>query len=298
LAKTRTTTSGTATTEELRTARLTEAHAAAGYELSAEAGWNQTVEDWRLMLGDGEAIGQLGPDGRLVASALLLPYGDRLAWISMVLTTADFRRRGLATANLRWALERCRARGLAAGLDATPAGSEVYRPLGFVEICGLQRLRAERPAVTRPSRGAVAIRPLQAARDLDAIARLDAAVFGIERRSLLSYLRRNQPQRALLAEAEGELAGLALARAGRNALHIGPLVARNPTVARLLLAQALVGASGPVSIDVPDRQSAFLDMLQSAGFAPVRPFTRMIQGATEAPGDMATCIAIAGPEFG
>lgn len=288
----------TATTEKLRTARLTEAHAAAGFELSAEAGWNQTVDDWRLMLGDGEAIGQFAADGRLVASALLLPYGERIAWIAMVLTTAEFRRRGLATANLHWTLERCRERGLIGGLDATPDGVEVYRPLGFVETCGLQRLRAEQPNVTRPARGVVAIRPLQAARDLDTIARLDAGVFGVARRRLLDYLRRNQPQRALLAEAEGELAGLVLARSGRAALHIGPLVARNPTVARLLLAQALVAATGPVSIDVPDRQSAFLEMLAGAGFVPVRPFTRMMMGAAEAQGDMATCYAIVGPEFG
>jgi GNAT superfamily N-acetyltransferase len=288
----------TATTEELRTARLTEAHAEAAFELSAEAGWNQTVDDWRLMLGDGEAIGQLTADGRLVASALLLPYGERLAWIAMVLTTADFRRRGLATDNLHWTIERCRERGLIAGLDATPDGTAVYRPLGFAAICGLQRLRAEEPNVTRPPRGAVAIRSLQAARDLDAIARLDAAVFGADRRRLLDYLRRNQPQRALLAEAEGEFAGLVLGRAGRVALHIGPLIARNPTVAQRLLAEALVGASGPVSIDVPNHQSAFLDVLQGAGFKPVRPFTRMMMGAPEAPGDMATCYAIVGPEFG
>jgi hypothetical protein len=69
-------------------------------------------------------------------------------------------------------------------------------------------------------------------------------------------------------------------------------------VARLLLAQALVAADGPVSIDVPDRQSAFLDMLAGAGFAPVRPFTRMMMGAPEAQGDMAPCYAIGGPEFG
>ena len=32
------------------------------------------------------------------------------------------------------------------------------------------------------------------------------------------------------------------------------------------LAQALVGAAGPVSIDVPDHQAAFLTVLQGAGF--------------------------------
>jgi hypothetical protein len=81
-------------------------------------------------------------------------------------------------------------------------------------------------------------------------------------------------------------------------LHIGPLVAQSPLVARLLLAQALVDADGPVSIDVPDEQTEFLEMLQDAGFAPLRPFTRMLQGPPEALGDMSTCFAIAGPEFG
>jgi GNAT superfamily N-acetyltransferase len=291
-------TSAMAPTEELRSAPLAEVNAAAGFLLSAEAGWNQTVDDWRLMLEDGEAIGQFSAAKQLVASALILPYGERLAWIAMVLTTADFRRRGLATSNLRWAVERCRERGLLAGLDATPDGGEVYRPLGFQEVGGLQRLRAEQPDAQHLPRADVAVRPLQAVRDLDAIARLDARVFGADRRRLLAYLSRSEPRRALLAQVQGELAGFVLARPGRLALHIGPLVAQDPTVAALLLAQALTGCGGPVSIDVPDRQSDFLALLQSAGFEPLRPFTRMVRGAPESLGDMAHCYAIAGPEFG
>ena len=83
------------------------------------------------MLAEGEAIGQFTAEDELVASALILPYGERIAWIAMVLTTERFRRRGLATQNLNWAIARCRERALIAGLDATPEGSEVYRPLGF-----------------------------------------------------------------------------------------------------------------------------------------------------------------------
>jgi GNAT superfamily N-acetyltransferase len=291
-------TSVTAPTEELRTAPLADVNAAAGFLLSAEAGWNQTVDDWRQMLENGEAIGQFSAAKQLVASALILPYGERLAWIAMVLTTADFRRRGLATSNLRWAVDRCRERGLLAGLDATPDGVEVYRPLGFQEVCGLQRLCAEQAVAQQLPRPDVAIRPVQAARDLDAIARLDARVFGADRRRLLAYLSRSEPHRALLAQGEGELAGFVLARPGRGAMHIGPLVAHSPTVAALLLAQALVGWTGSASIDVPDRQSDFLALLEGAGFQPVRPFTRMVQGASDKLGDMANCYAITGPEFG
>ncbi len=288
----------TAATEPLRSVQLGPARADAAFALSAAAGWNQTVDDWRLMLGEGEAIGQVTAAGELVASALLLPYGERFAWIAMVLTSEPFRRLGLATSNLKWALERCHQRQLIAGLDATPAGVEVYRPLGFEEVCGLQRLIAEPPRPERSPRREVAIRPVQAARDLDAIARLDERVFGAERRRLLAYLSRSQPRRALLAEAQGELAGFVLARTGRVSLHIGPLVASSANVASLLLAQALVGATGPVSIDVPTAQTGFVEGLEGAGFQPVRAFTRMLQAPPDQLGDLAGCFAITGPEFG
>ncbi len=288
----------TVATEPLRSLELGAARAEAAFALSAAAGWNQTVEDWRLMLGEGDAIGQVTAADELVASALILPYGERFAWIAMVLTSEPYRRLGLATRNLRWALERCQQRQLIAGLDATPAGVEIYRPLGFQEVCGLQRLIAEPPWPRRPLRREVAIRPVQAARDLDAIARLDARVFGAERRSLLAYLGRSEPRRALLAEARGDLAGFVLARSGRLTLHVGPLVARSANVASLLLAQALVGAIGPVSIDVPNAQTSFLEALGGAGFQPVRTFTRMLQAAPDELGDLAACFAITGPEFG
>ncbi len=69
-------------------------------------------------------------------------------------------------------------------------------------------------------------------------------------------------------------------------------------MASLLLAQALVGADGPVSIDVPDAQSDFLGVLAEAGFQPLRRFTRMLQEPPEQPGDLTACFAITGPEFG
>src|SRR5260370_39487307 len=63
------------------------------WPLSVEAGWNQNVADWRFMLGAGRGLGCTGPDGTWQASALILPLGQRLAWISMVLVTRE-RRRG------------------------------------------------------------------------------------------------------------------------------------------------------------------------------------------------------------
>jgi GNAT superfamily N-acetyltransferase len=280
----------TAATEPLITRTLRPDDAEAAVALSSEAGWNQTASDWHFMLEAGEARGQLTPAGALVASALILPYDERIAWIAMVLTTESHRRRGLATANLHWATLRCAARGLIAGLDATPASREVYAPLGFTDLWGLQRLRAEGPDSLPEPRHPLVVRAMREA-DLAAVTAMDAEAFGAVRGTLLAYLRACQPGSAWIAhEPGGTLAGFVLGRPGRVTLHIGPLLARDPDVATALAARALAHQSGPVSIDVPDGQQAFRQRLLEAGFAPLRPFTRMLRGDK--------LFAVAGPELG
>src|SRR5471032_3069152 len=71
--------------------------ARAGLLLSAEAHWNQNEADWRFFLSQGTVFGVRDRDGHLIATAALLPYTSDNAWISMVLVTTNWRRRGLAT---------------------------------------------------------------------------------------------------------------------------------------------------------------------------------------------------------
>ncbi len=117
--------------------------------LSALIGWNQTVADWALFLRHGAVVrAPLDGDGdaaaALAATAATLLYaptdaaGDaaappELAWIAMVLVRPDCRRRGLATALMRWAVESL-VRMRCVTLDATPAGRAVYRRLGFRDV--------------------------------------------------------------------------------------------------------------------------------------------------------------------
>ncbi|MFV2035357.1 MAG: hypothetical protein ACC631_09670, partial [Halocynthiibacter sp.] len=61
---------------------LDESHLRGALALSQEAGWNQTAEDWRMMLSAGRGIGFEAPDGTLTASAVTLPYGETFGWIS------------------------------------------------------------------------------------------------------------------------------------------------------------------------------------------------------------------------
>jgi ribosomal protein S18 acetylase RimI-like enzyme len=261
--------------------------------LSEEAGWNQTAADWRLMLRHGHGVGLWTSAGTPVASALLLPYGTRFAWISMVLTAAPWRRRGLAQRLLDRCLETARGRGLIAVLDATDDGRRVYGSHGFAELWTFARLEATDPRPP-PARGA-RVRPMTAA-DLAVAAALDAVAFGVERAAILAALLRRRPELALIAHADGQPRGFALGRDGSHALHLGPVVADTADTALALAATALAGAAGRVIIDAPDAQAGFRAALAAAGFVARRGFTRMSLGGSL--GDPAMVFAVAGPELG
>jgi GNAT superfamily N-acetyltransferase len=108
--------------------------------LSDEARWNQTAADWAVFIDHGQCFG-VRDGGRLVATAAILPYGGGFGWVSMVLVTADWRRRGLASTLMSRCIAALRARGCAALLDATPEGALVYAQQGFRSQCGMARWR-------------------------------------------------------------------------------------------------------------------------------------------------------------
>lgn len=283
-----------ASTERL--VALAPAHLPGCLALSAAAKWNQNEADWRLMLGFGRGWGLELADGTLAASTLILPYG-RFAWISMVLVRPEHRRKGYATRLLREALAELEQRGLTAVLDATPAGRQVYLREGFRDCWGFARYRLERPGGALERSGGICVRALRDS-DWPQVLALDAQVFGASREPVLRALAARLPQAALLAERAGRIEGFLLGRDGRTARQLGPLVAESGRAATALLAHALASVAPPLYLDLADRETGLRDRLAAAGFAPERPFTRMVRGANAAPGEAARMILVAGPELG
>jgi GNAT superfamily N-acetyltransferase len=289
-------TSVTVRTDTLRAAPLREEHAGAAVRLSVEAGWNQTVDDWRLMIRHAQGWGRFTQGGQLVATTLVLPYGRRIAWVAMVLVAERHRHQGIASGLMSQALHRCDELGLAAGLDATPDGRRVYRPHGFQDLFGLQRLRCARPRHRAVEVEGVSLREVGTI-DAKRLIDLDAEVFGAPRPEIIGYLQAAAPQLALVAKTAGRLVGFVLARPGHRALHLGPIAANRAEIAQALVSRTLVDVKGPIVIDVPDAQDRFQAWLASVGFLPVRPFTRMLRGLADL-GDHKRTFAVAGPELG
>ncbi|MBV8849835.1 MAG: GNAT family N-acetyltransferase [Methylobacteriaceae bacterium] len=267
---------------------LSIAEAAAGLALSDEAGWNQTLDDWRVFLGRGTVFGMRDNEGRVIASAALLP-APPVTWISMVLVTANWRRRGLANALMTRCIEVARARHLQPWLDATPAGASVYAPMGFHET-GLTLARLRRTAGT----GVVMPKQPTPVASLQKLLDADRRTMGFDRGALL----REFSSRAGSAIYERDGA-VGLVRAGRKARQVGPVYAADETTAIGLFERILDEESASLVIDLATVHPGVREFLDSRGFVFERPFARMRFGddASKTNAD-AHLIAVAGPEFG
>jgi GNAT superfamily N-acetyltransferase len=274
-----------ATDKELPLVQLDARDAADGLELSREAHWNQNEADWRYFLTKGTVYGVRDSTSKLVATAALLPYTKREAWISMVLVTEIWRRQGLATRLVDACLDAAMRLGLTTWLDATPAGAAVYGPLGFAPTIQLRRLRHEHTAASTANSEL----PLGKLGDFITC---DTNAIGFDRRDLLGELS-DRPGSRLLSTSDA----MALVRDGRAARHIGPVFADNPDRALALVARIVASEPEPHLIDAVADQNIFLDGLMRAGWTMERPFQRM---RFSRPGAQSGELpfAVAGPEFG
>jgi GNAT superfamily N-acetyltransferase len=256
-----------------------------GLLLSEEARWNQNEADWRFFLSRGTVYGVRDGEGRLIASAALLPHTSNNAWISMVLVTQNWRRRGLATKLLDACLDAAAKQGLTTWLDATPAGATVYGPLGFTPTLELRRLRFAGSAKAAAPK-------LALDGNLNEMIERDRHAMGFDRSALLRELGGRRGSQLI---SHGS--AMALIRDGRTARHIGPLFADDAGSATALIETIVQSESGPILIDVVSEHSEFLKNLTNSGWTIERPFQRMRFGramtrAAEPP------FAVAGPEYG
>src|SRR5437868_5448747 len=227
--------------ERIGIVELGPADAPAGLLLSTEAHWNQNEADWRFFLSQGLVFGVR--DGkRLVATAALLPYASANAWISMVLVTASWRRRGIATRLVDACLNAATKRGLTTWLDATPDGARVYGPLGFTPTLQLRRLRLLAPAKAGTA-------PSLSTCNLDNFVAHDQRAMGFDRSSLLKAFSERAGSRLVsLGDA------VALIRDGRTARHIGPVFADDSASAIALVDAIIQSEQGPWLLDAVHSQ--------------------------------------------
>jgi GNAT superfamily N-acetyltransferase len=274
--------------------------------LSRAVGWNQTPADWALVI-EMNAAGcfALECDGQVIATTSTIRYGTELAWVGMVLTHPEFRGRGYARTLMERALDHLS--GVATvKLDATEVGRPLYKKLGFVDECAIERWI--RPALPSAPVAAGVFTPQP---------KLDKQAFGADRRALLHRLAQFEAasvvgQDGILRRVDNPLgrietegrrfptgaqaaslphtAAFAMGRADR----FGPCVSRSRDVAEQLAQWFLARHPNEELLwDLfPENNLA-----ESLGFALSRRLTRMTRGRALT-GDNSLIYAGAGFEFG
>lgn len=277
------------------------------------AGWNQTVGDWRRFL-DLEPGGCFvaEKDGAPAGVATAVTYGEKIAWIGMVLVHPNERGRGIGTALLEHCLAWLRKRKVPCiKLDATPAGQPIYERLGFRTewplarwegivgkgaAAGIVSDRANTiPGISRPGET-----PDFTETVLLRIRNLDAEAFGAGRERLVAGLVSGAEAVAWMpAETGNEAISWGVLRRGSRAMYAGPIVAANADSGVATVEILLRAASGRLTfLDVPEAQIETVALLESLGFCRQRPFTRMFLGENIAPGNPSNVFAIADPALG
>jgi len=255
----------------------------AAFQLSSQAGWNQTEEDWQTLL-------DLAPEtcfgieiaGELAATTTLMCYGQRLGWLGMVLTRSRFQRQGLARKLLQHTLNVADNMGIETlKLDATDQGQPLYAQCGFRPEHKIERW-------ARPGSSASSFRPVPP--PSHSLAEQDLECFGANRLPLLELLAKRN---SLSVKGRSYL----FVRHGRTSSYLGPCIGDGPDDVLTLIATCVAHIGGNWSWDLfPDNPNA-VKIARDLGFAPQRHLLRMARGKQLAQNIPAT-YAIAGFELG
>jgi GNAT superfamily N-acetyltransferase len=240
----------------------------AALELSEQVGWNQTADDWRLLLDLApEGCFAIEVDGELAATTTLLCYGRRLAWIGMVLTKKSYRGRGFARRLLTQALSVADQTAIeTVKLDATDQGRPLYEKMGFRSEQAVERW-------TRPGTGRATGTTEPVERPAENWRIADHRAFGANRSELLERLaRRGQPHFVM----DGSYW---LTRPGRYSYYLGPSVCDAPRTARGLIERALSTAGyRDCSWDLFPTNAGAAAIARDLAFTPTRRLQRMVRG--------------------
>ena len=273
---------------------LTASNLEPAFALSSTAGWNQRLEDWRMLLtlaphGAFTAI----VDDRIVGTAIGIDY-VAFGWIAMMLVDPAFRGRGLGAKLLQAAMDAVPA-NIPIRLDATPLGRPLYERYGFVEETSLTRFVAD-------SQDHFPAAPGHVGRTTDfalrGILSEDAGIFGADRAAVFKWSLSDAPY-ARCIHPEDERESYCFGRRGRLFDQIGPVVARDEEKARVLVSSAAADVPGrPVVVDAYDAPKGFSAWLRSIGFRAERPLFRMSTPAATSQRRSPFEFAIFGPDFG
>jgi len=271
--------------------RMSEDDAEHAVQMANTVGFLTEADIWRWMLSLGEGFCAELEDKSLVGTLIVIPFGEKLAMIAMMIVHAQQQQRGIGQRLLELLLE-SRPLGTLA-LYATSVGEKLYRPFGFRDQGANLRLEGALEADDAPAEPA--LRRMTEA-DIARVIQLDAAAQGAPRGALVRSLHQRAAAAYVIDRGDTELHGFGFASHERGVLRVGPLVAAHDTDA-VALTRALSRGAGKVRIDCEPDELALRSWAMSRGLEAGEQSPRLRRGPPLA-GARHTIRALAGRAFG
>lgn len=242
------------------------------HELSTTVLWPHRPSDWQLLLTLGKGVVGCDAIGRIIASGMWFPIGDKYATIGMVITSPRLQALGGGRWIMNHIMAQCDNREIL--LTSTRAGFRLYQSLEFQTIAPVFQYQGIAKAVDS-SKLAVTegIREL-APNDEASILQLDKNAFGIDRNNIIKAVLQ-QSQGSVLVRND-HIVGFALCRKFGRGHVIGPVVAQNYQDAMALIDPHVNKHSGTfLRIDTIEQDELFTAFILEAGMSHFDTVTSM-----------------------
>jgi GNAT superfamily N-acetyltransferase len=261
-----------------RTLRImTEADISAADVLEVSIGWSHDPAVWERLLhwSPGGCFVIEEVDRGIVGTVTTTCYGTTLAWIGKLVVASDRRSMGfgrqLMRAALDYLIERQTERIM---LDATDLGRPLYESLGFRSLYNVERWGGRASTYLGPR-----ARRMQSD-DVPAVLELDAVLFGLRRKHILTCLLEESPDLAWVDYYRGKLEGYLLGQRTPTGVYLGPWMSWSAASAERLLLIALEQLQGEsITLNIPDSNGRALILATNHNFQRIRRCTRMIYGS-------------------
>ncbi len=274
---------------------LKRTHIDSAMQLVEREGWNQLPSDWERVIDlEPEGCFCAMQDQQLVGTVTTTRYGDRLAWIGMMLVDDRYRRLGIGRRLMQTAIEYLQQKHVRTiKLDATPVGKLLYDQLGFKT--DFEFFRWTRPwksdevssvvpsqvSVQEPSDPQQALMQRQYGNHASETVlspnqlHLDVDAFGANRFEVLMALSR-------FSTTEHFDQSFGMLRNGRVADYLGPVTSQ-ATDARRLIEALLMTSKRTVLWDILSPNAQAAQLAAELDFTPTRPLIRMTLGEPISP---------------
>ncbi|HEQ3524860.1 TPA: GNAT family N-acetyltransferase [Bacillus cereus] len=253
---------------EIRLERLREEQIGDIVSLSSYIGWDYNREEVEIIFNSGIVYGVWNERKELIASAAIILYGEALASIGMVIVHPDYKGRGIGKVITNSCMNSVSAQ-TPIMLIATDEGKPLYEKLGFRVVSYVSKYICNSYNANHKCAENEEYMMVYRECDLEGIIKIDEGAFGTSRNGFLKQRIMQSERCVVVKDTKEDVVGYGISIQTSENKIIGPVVAKNDTMAMRIVHYLAREHHGKLRMDVPEGKNGFMKELEITGFQKV-----------------------------